>query len=99
MQPKNYHDNISYVSNIQNVILQGQLLSHSSFISNLEMSFCSHPSCNEVIAKDFAHSTTAVVSWHVQNFVAMKYHTMEWQHNQFAIEFELRWKTSFVKLS
>ena len=40
----------------------------------------------------FAHVMTAVLSWHVQNLVAIWYPTMELHQNKFAIEFELWWK-------
>ena len=46
----------------------------------------------EVIAVKSAHGATAVLSWHVQNFIAIRYLTMELHENQYAIEFDVRWK-------
>ena len=57
--------------------------------SSMEITFCCHTSRSEVIAMKFC---TAVLSWHVQNFVAMWYLTMELHSNQVSIKFELRWK-------
>ena len=41
---------------------------------------------------NFANGMTAVLSWHVQNFVAIRHPTMTLQSNWFSIKFELRWK-------
>ena len=38
------------------------------------------------------HDMTALLSWHVQNFVATWYPTMELHWRQFSIEFQLLWK-------
>ena len=40
----------------------------------------------------FAHATTAQLSCHVQNFVAITVLEFRWQLNEISIEFELRWK-------
>ena len=40
----------------------------------------------------FAHTTTAQLSCHVQNFVAITVLESRWERNVISIEFELRWK-------
>ena len=40
----------------------------------------------------FAHATTAQLSCHVQNFVAITVLESRWERNVISIEFELRWK-------
>ena len=40
----------------------------------------------------FAHATTAQLSCHVQNFVAITVLESRWDWNEISIEFELRWK-------
>ena len=40
----------------------------------------------------FAHATTAQLSCHVQNFVAITVLELRWEWNEISIEFELRWK-------
>ena len=40
----------------------------------------------------FAHATTAQLSCHVQNFVAIIVLESRWQWNEISIEFELWWK-------
>ena len=40
----------------------------------------------------FAHATTAQLSCHVQNFVAITVLEPKWEWNEISIEFELRWK-------
>ena len=39
-----------------------------------------------------AHATTAQLSCHVQNFVAITILELRWERNEISIEFELRWK-------
>ena len=39
-----------------------------------------------------AHATTAQLSCHVQNFVAITVLESRWEWNEISIEFELRWK-------
>ena len=55
-----------------------------------------HSALIQVIVKwslrNLAHGTTAVLSWHVKNFVAIWHLTIELHWNQFFIEFELWWK-------
>ena len=46
---------------------------------------------------NFAHGATAVLSWNLQNCVALWYHTMELRQFQFSIGFEWLWKKLFVK--
>ena len=41
----------------------------------------------------FAHATTAQLSCHAQNFVAITVLKSRWEWNEISIEFELRWKT------
>ena len=41
--------------------------------------------------QSFAHATTAQLSCHVQNFVALTVLESRWGWNEFFIEFELRW--------
>ena len=41
----------------------------------------------------FAHATTAQLSCHVQNFVAITLFESRWERNVISIEFELRWKS------
>ena len=38
-----------------------------------------------------AHATTAQLSWHVQNFVAITVLELRWEWNEISMEFELRW--------
>ena len=40
----------------------------------------------------FAHVTTAPLSCHVQNFVAIAVLESKWEWNEISIEFEMRWK-------
>ena len=40
----------------------------------------------------FTHATTAQLSYHVQNFIAIKVLESRWGWNEISIEFELRWK-------
>ena len=42
--------------------------------------------------QNFVHGTTAVLSWHVQKFVAIWWPRTELQQGKFSIEFELRAK-------
>ena len=42
--------------------------------------------------QSFAHATTAQLSCHVQNFVAITLLESMWEWNEISIEFELRWK-------
>ena len=46
--------------------------------------------------QNFAHVTTARLSCHVQNFVAVTSLHLRRQQNEISIEFEIRWKKSFV---
>ena len=41
----------------------------------------------------FAHATTAQLSGHVQNFVAITVLESRWKWNEISIKFESRWKT------
>ena len=43
----------------------------------------------------FAHATTAQLSCHVQNFVAITVLESMWEWNTISIEFELRWKKRY----
>ena len=56
----------------------------------------SHAALIQIVVKrslwKFAHITTAALSWEVQNCVDIWNHTMKLHHNQYPIEFELRWK-------
>ena len=45
----------------------------------------------------FAHATTAQLSCHVQNFVAITVLELMWEWNEISTEFELRWKKPLVK--
>ena len=47
--------------------------------------------------QNFAHAMTAVLSWHVQNFVAITLLVFEWNQNEIFIKFELKHKNSSVK--
>ena len=42
--------------------------------------------------QNFAHGLTAVLSWHVSNFVAIWSPTTELQQKEISIEFEMWWK-------
>ena len=42
-----------------------------------------------------AHATTAQLSCHVQNFVAITVSEPRWEWNEISIEFELRWKNRY----
>ena len=43
----------------------------------------------------FAHATTAQLSCHVQNIVAITVLESRWECNEISIEFELRWKNRY----
>ena len=61
-----------------------------SFIPNshlIEILYYSKPSYNKVITKNFAHATPAMLSWHVQNFVAIPQPDIEYQWNVLSVEF------------
>ena len=45
----------------------------------------------------FAHATTAWLSWHVQNFVAISSLVFRWEYDECSIKFGLWWKKSCVK--
>ena len=47
----------------------------------MDISFCFHLSGSLVIAMNFAHGTTAVLSWHVQDYVAIWFPVMELKPN------------------
>ena len=47
--------------------------------------------------QNFVHGTTAVLSWHVQEFVAIWWPAMELWQGEVSIEFELRAKKPLVK--
>ena len=66
--------------------------------NSIEISFCSHLNCNEVIATKFAYGTTAMLSWHVQNF-SWRYDTKQWSYtnSDFHRIFNCDWKLIFVK--
>ena len=38
--------------------------------------------------QNFAHAMTAVLSWHVQNFVVIQYLEIELKENLFSVKFE-----------
>ena len=42
--------------------------------------------------QSFTHATTAVLPWHVQNFVAITLFELGWGQHEVFIEFELWWK-------
>ena len=44
-----------------------------------------------------AHATTAWLSWHVQNLVAITASEFEWDLDEISNEFELQWKNSLVR--
>ena len=52
---------------------------------------------NTMIATFFVHGTTAVRSWHVQNFFVISWSATELQQGGFSIEFELRATKYMVK--
>ena len=56
--------------------------------NSMESSF--HLDPITVIATNIAHDTTAVLSWHVQKFVAIWWPAAELQQRAFSIEFELQ---------
>ena len=58
--------------------------------SSMEISLYSHP-LYKWLQWNFAHGTTAVLSWHVYNFVEVWYTTMELFQNQFSNKLELWW--------
>ena len=48
---------------------------------------------NSIVSlQNFAHATTAQLSYHVQILIAITYIQIRWEQNEFSIEFELRWK-------
>ena len=63
----------------------------------MEISFHSHLDSNTVIATKFVHGTTAVLLWHVQNFVAIRWPAAELWQGEVSIVFELRAKQPLVK--
>ena len=67
----------------------------NDFSTVIQMRWKSHSAFFQVaivIAKKFWNGTTAVLSWHVQNFVTIWYPAMELHLNQFSIKFGLWWK-------
>ena len=42
--------------------------------------------------RNFAHITTAQISYHVQSFIVITSLHLVWQQNDISIEYELRWK-------
>ena len=86
----------------------GIVLPHSSYIHALVpillTNFPSHFKCdgNFILLsstfliwwslQNIAHGTTAVLSWHVQHFVAIWITAAELRLNEISIEFELWWK-------
>ena len=67
----------------------------------IKMGWKFHTALIQVVVKwslrYFAHGTTALLSWHVQNFVAIWYRTRDSNQNHSFVEFESWWKISFVK--
>ena len=43
--------------------------------------------------QNFAHNTTAVLSWLVQQFVVITWPRMDLQQNEISLKSELRWKS------
>ena len=54
----------------------GTIFHHNS--NFMEISLCSHPRWGKLITMNFfAHGTTAVMSWHIENFAAIRFLAME----------------------
>ena len=58
----------------------------------MKISPCHNSVAGHQIATNFAHATTAQLSCHVPNFVAITVLESRWEWNEISIEFELRWK-------
>ena len=86
-----------FTKDISWLALEGQgPISRTIFYGNsnlLKISFCSHPSCSEVIAVKFCtwHNQTAVLFLHVQNCVVLWYPAMEFHLIQFSIGIISSW--------
>ena len=67
-----------------------------NFSITIQMWWKFHFALIQIIMKwslqNFAHGTTAVLSWHMQHFVAIGFPAIELQLNKIYIEFELWWK-------
>ena len=66
--------------------------SQFNFDGNFTLLLFSHWSSDR---NNFAHATTAQLSCHVQNLVAIIVSESKWEQNEISIEFDLRWKKTF----
>ena len=68
----------------------------NNFSITIQMWWKFHFALIQVLIKwslqNFAHDTTAGLSWHVHNFVVICSTVIELELNEFSIEFELWWK-------
>ena len=67
------------------------------YSNSMEISFHSHLNFNRVIATFCFHGTTAALSWHVQQFVAISWPAMELLQCEISNAIELRAKKSLAK--
>ena len=98
------HHDVQYIINCSHASLTPCVLSWfgagahfpNEFSIVIQIRWKFHSTLFEVVVKwslwHFAHGTIAVLSWHVQNCIAIWYTTMSLHLNQFSIEFELWWK-------
>ena len=64
------------------------------------ISLCSRPSCSGVVAMWFTTCrTTTVLSWDIQNIIAILYPTLALHWNKISIELQLLWKKICAKWS
>ena len=50
------------------------------------------PLWDNILLQNFAHTTTAQLSCHVQHFIAATSQNLGWEQNEISIKFVLRWK-------
>ena len=78
-----------------------QVVSWSDFTNNFSIIIQIPSKFHAALVKwslwNFAHDMTAVLSWHVQNFIAIWHLTIELHWNQLSIEFEFWRKNLSVK--
>ena len=58
----------------------------------MEIGFSVTPLYGMILLQNLAHGTTAQLSYHVQNFIAIAILQLGWEDNEIPVELELRWK-------
>ena len=96
-----HHCNVFTTTRFEDLQLVLGPISWQIFPSYLKIRWKFHgalvPFVLNLFLRKFAHDMTAVLSWHVQNCVVIRYPAVELQWHQFSIKFKLTQKSGFMK--